>query len=713
MGKSAPPFLYDPPPKLGVNSPVPSFNPKAVTQASWAPRPVKPKKNGPLIDFNKHPDSYGVIPPGNKHLGNISPNIKRNVKYARITQLILRINTLLAALGVLFCVIVIRDTTLHIAWMIRVGPGVSILHTLYAIYHLGRSAVSRPPGSTTSYMLFASVLDAGLIPFFVFTSIISKVEYESKAYGWDTLFGEKDVTRTIFFATFLATTVAGGLHLISLIIDIYLAVVFRKITKLPPDMNPLEDNLTSRRHKHTKSEIAEKHLSTSTFDSVPYPDSPVRSIPFMHTRNDSNVSTPSQLGRGDRTSYHSAQSNRFSRSDLPSQQFRQFEQTTVPKTPITRHAAKRRGTGPSRPQSAIFQTPPTSMHSRPGSSAGQTRELSGVSALSDDNWEVYPSNPASPELRAREVSPLRSRSPSPDITDENLKRMDYGDSYDDNALNRGSGTVRRHRGVYTAVEDDEDDDRNDYMATYADNLPQVGGDLGDRYYAGIKENDNTFPGSNLPYNPLGMNPPTPKPLEFERNNQPRTASSNIQNPSIQSDRSTPISGTPNGKKHRSYGELVQNTPSPSRHYENPIENESSALFGGTNSKAKSSTSSSRWRRKSGKPSVYEALQAEVGDSDNDEPDYKSAESDRKGRVVSNTGADINLDLGGYGSPGYGNYLAGLGVGRRRDVSGKVAEEGRGGDLVHEDDGTPSKSKGRRLSKTGEIKAAGWARWKGL
>ena len=57
-----PPFLYDPPSKYtfaGVSDR--GFNPKAVSQAAWAPKPPKPKPDGPLInsrEFNRHPDSY-------------------------------------------------------------------------------------------------------------------------------------------------------------------------------------------------------------------------------------------------------------------------------------------------------------------------------------------------------------------------------------------------------------------------------------------------------------------------------------------------------------------------------------------------------------------------------------------------------------------------------------------------------------------------------
>ncbi|EFQ99228.1 hypothetical protein MGYG_02242 [Nannizzia gypsea CBS 118893] len=692
MGKTEPPFLYDPPSLYPKSAQAADFNPKAVTLNSWAPRPQKPKKDGPLVNFNQHPDSYAVLPSGRKPVTNMSPNIKKYVKYARIFQLILRVLTLIGVMGMLFCVICINKTTTQVAWIIRVGPAVSTVSTIYAIFHLCRSATSRTPGSTASYMLFAAVLDAGLIPFYVFTALISRTEYESKSYGWNTLFGTDDANEKIIYAAVLIATIVGGLHVASLIVDIYLAVVFRKITKLPPDMNPLEDTLTARPHMRIRSEIAEKHLSQSTIGSSetnPYNTilPATRTVPFAHTRADSGVTItgnqPQKQG-DDRSSYYSAKSYRHSRSDLPSQQVRQYEESSRPKTPISRTTVRGRGNGSSRPQSAVFHTPPSTAQSQALSVDYQNRGPSGVSSMGDNNWEAYPSNPPSPELNAQGVSPFRD--PEDAIWDDNFDG-------DDDLMQR-SGTVLRHRGAYAAVDDDDDDEdeaildpnESDIMFGYQQSQ-------GERYYSKDKPEQLNH-NSGLEVNPLSMNPPTPRPLEPEedskeavRSDVRREVLSNLPNPSA-----TPSKATP-GSKSRSYGELAKNTPSP-----------------GSNKKL-----SSRWRRKSGRVSAYESLQGEADDADGNYESTGRGETDRKGRVVSNTGIDLGPDLGS-GSPGYGNYLAGLGVGRRREVSGKVAEEGRGGALVQdESESSPSKSKGshHQPSKSKEIKAAGWARWKGL
>lgn len=53
-----PPFIYDRPSSYTFGAPTDKgFNPKAATQASWTPVAPKTKKDGPLVEFNRHPDS--------------------------------------------------------------------------------------------------------------------------------------------------------------------------------------------------------------------------------------------------------------------------------------------------------------------------------------------------------------------------------------------------------------------------------------------------------------------------------------------------------------------------------------------------------------------------------------------------------------------------------------------------------------------------------
>jgi len=61
MGGVNQPFLYESE-KLDSRFPEAPFDPKAVTRASWEPKPRKPKQNGPLISFNRHPEYVFVLP---------------------------------------------------------------------------------------------------------------------------------------------------------------------------------------------------------------------------------------------------------------------------------------------------------------------------------------------------------------------------------------------------------------------------------------------------------------------------------------------------------------------------------------------------------------------------------------------------------------------------------------------------------------------------
>lgn len=55
MGGPQQPFLYESTPK-DARFPASTFDPKAVTRASYVPKPEKPKQDGPLLSFNRHPE---------------------------------------------------------------------------------------------------------------------------------------------------------------------------------------------------------------------------------------------------------------------------------------------------------------------------------------------------------------------------------------------------------------------------------------------------------------------------------------------------------------------------------------------------------------------------------------------------------------------------------------------------------------------------------
>lgn len=329
-----------------------------------------------------------------------------------------------------------------------------MLHTVYAIYHLSRSSKGRTPSSSASYMLFAAIIDVGLIPFFVFTALMSRTEYIEPVNvtgHWSTLFGSDEATTKITFSTFLISVVSGSLHVVSLIISIYLGVVFRKISRLPPDMNPLEDNLTSR-HKRNKSSLLDDHrmsqatTATSSSKRGSKADdpliSPPRTVPFMHTRNESHES----IARGPAF----RDSPRVSRTNLSTSLYDQCPQHSTFQSnikdslydqqspqPPSRSQIQRQYDDPLPPSHSVHpnfqpifldenssqQASPTEIKRSPTKSSsiysGSTtttitddrpsspRPRSTVSTLADSNWITHPSPSPSPSP-PREFKHLRN-----------------------------------------------------------------------------------------------------------------------------------------------------------------------------------------------------------------------------------------------------------------------------------------------------------------
>ena len=62
-----PPFIYDSVKKDTTRHSYKDFDPKAVSRASMQSQPQKPKKDGPLVSFNKHPEYALSSAPGALH----------------------------------------------------------------------------------------------------------------------------------------------------------------------------------------------------------------------------------------------------------------------------------------------------------------------------------------------------------------------------------------------------------------------------------------------------------------------------------------------------------------------------------------------------------------------------------------------------------------------------------------------------------------------
>ncbi|RYP73718.1 hypothetical protein DL771_003431 [Monosporascus sp. 5C6A] len=314
------PFIYDGAvARSSGQYPEKEFDPKAVTRASWEPKPKKPKPQGPLVTFNRHPDAHAVPPGRHMNFRPMSGTSKWWIKFTRRVQLVFRCFELVGGLGLVALMILISEVEPKLAWVMRIVPGVVAVSCIYSIYHHARPARARPPASAAAYQCFSAVHDLATAGLYGFGAAL----VHNQGRDWTTLLGNKDLAVFFVRAEYYTLIAAGGLHLVSLAISTYLGLIFRRIARMPPDMNPLEDHLTRRAHKRNKSSVATtatwetestKRLSTPLEDrrrsGAPYEDVPSSrppSVPFMHTR------------AGSRDSFGS--SHRDSRSDLPSRQY--------------------------------------------------------------------------------------------------------------------------------------------------------------------------------------------------------------------------------------------------------------------------------------------------------------------------------------------------------------------------------------------------------
>lgn len=169
----------------------------------------------------------------------------------------------------------------------------------YGVYHLVFPAKRRTPGSSASYHIFGIMMDLGLIPFYIYTAWFAHENWTASPDSetrWTNIFNKDETsTNPLLFATFLISTVVGALHLVTIGIGIWLTIIFRKIATYPPDLNPLEENLTSRKHQYKNSEASAVsmmqkpgHMSGSTLNVNDYRFSKSshddRQVDFRHSR---------------------------------------------------------------------------------------------------------------------------------------------------------------------------------------------------------------------------------------------------------------------------------------------------------------------------------------------------------------------------------------------------------------------------------------------
>lgn len=307
----------------------------------------------------------------------------------------------------------------------------------------------------------------------------------------------------------------GGLHLLSLTISLWLALMFRRIHNMPPDMNPLESHLTARPHKRNKSSIAttsiytesEKRLSTPLEErrrsGAPYEELTRNPrVPFMHTRQGSE----------------STLRTRDSRGDLPSRQY-QILASNSPRNSTTSVDMKRMSAPPPRTSGAtsqrgsytelpIYDTYRTS--TTPSSSSPTTSRPGSGSRFSTGTVTSYIATPAPapPQHRsAQSAQPRAARFTEAWYASESLvNRTQQRARAEDRAARQKEAAAKRRE--YEALAQPYDYHEED-GAEESDGLEDVGiradedddSDLG----TGVSSDNHRHP------NPLGSNPLAPAP----------------------------------------------------------------------------------------------------------------------------------------------------------------------------------------------------------
>lgn len=522
--------------------------------------------------------------------------------------------------------------------------------------------------SSASYHMFALFMDTGLLPFYLFIAIFANNNYlmaPDMKGRWTSFFTQQGATSTLLFATFIGACVMTGLHVVSGCIDICLIVLFRKIANLPPDMNPLEDNLTSRKtskHKHKNSEftltdsLAEKkpaylsgitlsvdqgsRLSTATKENHD-----VRQVPFRHSRMDSEAMF----------SPHNPESARWSRQ--------QFEDVNLYAQPASAQGSRNDVNG----------------HAR-GNSMSPSKHGSYV----DINETL-----STPTRVSRPVSYPTSR-PGTDVSGNSARYSSPAlpNAAPSNALVKSQQKEGLLNNNWYVLDDDEADlgtpSRQHAPASEYPNPPRSAGGL-----TQISRHDSFDP------QPLKSHPPTPPMTSIAYSPEERrtkrsaltdrrdngngigdldrgltvtsnvTATSSVYSesaPSLNSSKAHIPSQTNNGTpKSKYYGDLSAATRGIRGTFASSETLKSNATLGAAAADATGMSALGSYGYVPDPPPKpkrgYES---------------SSPRKDRGARVVSRTGADVGSAQAVYPSD------AGVGMRGRRDVSGKIAEEGRGG-----------------------------------
>ena len=137
--------------------------------------------------------------------------------------------------------------------------------SVYGVYHFWRPADGRPPLSSSSYHGFSGIMDTCLFGLFLAIGFMARYYYlqQPATEGrWRTVFHTTAETNEFLMITYLGFFALSCLHLVSFTMDVWLCWIYRKISQLPPDMNPLEDRPTS--HATSSGSVSVEKLTAKT-----------------------------------------------------------------------------------------------------------------------------------------------------------------------------------------------------------------------------------------------------------------------------------------------------------------------------------------------------------------------------------------------------------------------------------------------------------------
>jgi hypothetical protein len=492
-------------------------------------------------------------------------------------------------------------------------------------------------------------MDVGLIPLYIYIAMTARANFEmvpGTASRWTSQFDSDDATAQLINAIYLIAEVNGALHVFSVGLDFFLVILFKRIADLPPEFNPLEekkDNLTRRKtkHKYKNSELTlvdEKHLSDYTI---------------------STISTPNRMS-------HASEKDRDSQNMSFMQSRNGADGTFSPHNPKTAEMVR------------------VNMYKQYGGAASQVN-LNGDSPYRQDKSEYSQRTSPMPGIP---MSPKRN---------SNSSVISSLHSFETTSSTTGISSLNNEDNWF-AIGDEDDENAHTQQAPYApqprrSHLQEITNMMSPSQRAAYEQlnasrNDpshhqhHQMPNSK-PSNPLRMNPPTPPPQPIAPRVATHTLSSHL---STHTALPMPFSSSDSSASddHRSrtmlssssiysaadeptsiaYGTAARSVGAPKSRFYGDL---AAAMRGVRENPAREP------RPKSMVGSVHHvderraellSVSGTVVRRGNGEEEEQKGSYNGYGRVVSRSGADV-MD-------------GDLGVRSRRDVSGKIAEEGRGG-----------------------------------